>query len=417
MIKIFLDFGHGGTDPGALRNGHKEKDLTLSIGLKVADILKKHGIQIIYARTTDVAVSLVGRSNKANANNVTIVVSIHVNAATNPSANGVETFSHTGSREGAKLAKAIQDSLVASKLFDSNRGTKTANFHILRETKAPAALTELGFITNIKDIQNLKKQNEIALAVAKGILNYLGVRYIENKPGPISRKTNILGKTTATIEQMQEWAKKKGANQLFIDLAPAFYNVSNKAGVNPLVAYCQSAKETNYMRFGGVLNASFNNPCGMKTSGGGGDKDPNAHQRFKNWEEGVQAQIDHLALYAGATGYPKTGTPDPRHFPYLKGTAVTVEDLGGKWAPSSSYGTEIVRMTKEIEVTPAPTKPIDQNKTSIKINLLGNQRTIKGNLKDGTNYIQVDGKEISLRSLFEAMGFEVSWGNDMVVIK
>ncbi|SJU02468.1 Uncharacterised protein [Clostridioides difficile] len=62
------------------------------------------------------------------------------------------------------------------------------------------------------------------------------------------------------------------------------------------------------------MDESYNNPCGMKTSQGGSDTDPNAHQRFNSWDEGVQAHLDHLALYAGAKGYPKEGTYDPRHF-------------------------------------------------------------------------------------------------------
>ncbi|HZK57045.1 MAG TPA: cell wall hydrolase, partial [Clostridia bacterium] len=91
------------------------------------------------------------------------------------------------------------------------------------------------------------------------------------------------------------------------------------------------------------------NPCGMKTSAGGPNNDPSAHQRFGTWEQGIRAQVGHLALYAGADGYPQGDTPDPRHFAYLHGTAKTVEELGGKWAGSATYGTDIVKMMEEIE--------------------------------------------------------------------
>lgn len=167
----------------------------------------------------------------------------------------------------------------------------------------------------------------------------------------------IIGKATATAAQAAEWAKKSGATNLFINLAETFWTIAQAAGVNPVVAYTQSAKETGYGQFKGVLNASFKNPCGLKTNIGGGDKDPNAHQRFNSWDEGIRAQIDHLALYAGASGYPKPGTPDPRHFPYIKGTAPTVEQLGGKWAPATTYGTDIVAMMAKLEATKAPTQP------------------------------------------------------------
>jgi hypothetical protein len=57
----------------------------------------------------------------------------------------------------------------------------------------------------------------------------------------------------------------------------------------------------------------------------------------------VSAHLDHLALYAGAAGYPRSATPDPSHFASISGTAPTVEALSGKWAPSADYGASIVR--------------------------------------------------------------------------
>lgn len=212
---------------------------------------------------------------------------------------------------------------------------------------------------------------------------------------------NILGKSTATINQMQEWAKSKKANPKFIELAPLFYRLSEEVGVNPIVTYTQSAKETGYMNFGGVLDISYNNPCGMKNSGGGGDYDPKAHKKFKNWEDGITAQVDHLALYAGAEGYPKKDTTDPRHFPYLKGSAKTVETLGGKWAPSKSYGNDIVRMMKELEA-------IEAIENTIKINLHGRDMEVEGFKEKDTNYVPI--------RFIEMLGYEVSWKNGKVNI-
>lgn len=165
--------------------------------------------------------------------------------------------------------------------------------------------------------------------------------------------TPIIGKATATAAQAATWAKRSGATDLFISLADTFWKIAQTTGVNPVAAYVQSAKETGYGQFKGVLDESFRNPCGLKTSSGGANNDPNAHKRFNSWEEGIAAQLDHLALYAGASGYPKPGTHDPRHFPYLKGTAKTVEELGGKWAPAATYGTDIVAMMAKLEVTKA----------------------------------------------------------------
>ena len=168
----------------------------------------------------------------------------------------------------------------------------------------------------------------------------------------INSSTPILEKSTTTVHQMKLWARSRNANQLFIDLAPLYYSVSVKSGVDPAVTYTQSAKETNPLRFGGVLDASYFNPCGLKTTQGGGDKEPSAHTKFKSWEEGITARVDHLALYAGANGYPKENTPDPRHFPAIYGKAPMVEDLGARWAPSKDYGVEVVLLMKELHSFP-----------------------------------------------------------------
>ncbi|HHX68049.1 MAG: cell wall-binding repeat-containing protein [Miniphocaeibacter sp.] len=193
--------------------------------------------------------------------------------------------------------------------------------------------------------------------------------------------TPIVGKPTTTIYQMKQWAKSKGANQLFIDLANDFYNISLARGVDPAVTYTQSAKETNFMKFTGVLDASYNNPCGMKNSAGGGDYDGEAHKRFNSWSDGIYAQVDHLALYAGKSDYPKYSadlhnwyieegngnsynvsalkrngtTTDPRHFSSIFGKCPTVESLGANWAPSETYGEDIVKYMNELYTFPYST--------------------------------------------------------------
>ncbi|WP_294373049.1 N-acetylmuramoyl-L-alanine amidase [uncultured Clostridium sp.] len=153
---------------------------------------------------------------------------------------------------------------------------------------------------------------------------------------------NIVSETEVTAAQAKSWAKSKGATETFINLADLYFEYAEECGgVNPAIAYVQAAKETGYGKFGGVLDETYHNPCGMKTSSGGGDYDKNAHQKFNSWDEGVRAHLDHLALYAGADGYPKKDTYDPRHFVTIKGKAPTVNSLGGKWAPSTTYGEEV----------------------------------------------------------------------------
>lgn len=156
----------------------------------------------------------------------------------------------------------------------------------------------------------------------------------------------IIGPPTTNVGRMRAWAISQGADPEFIDQAENFYRISVEYGIDPAVTYAQSAKETNYFKFTGVLTNEFKNPCGLKTSQGGGNYDPKAHQVFESWEEGITAQVHHLALYAGQAGFPKEDTPDPRHFPSIKAKAPRVEDLGGKWAPSPKYGVEVVNMMR-----------------------------------------------------------------------
>lgn len=182
MSKAHIDFGHGGRDPGAVCNGLKEKNIALVVGLEVCEILERHNVEVSYSRTDDTFIELSHRAAIANKFDADIFVSLHINSATNKDARGVETFSLIGSSKGAILAKNIQDQLTEDKIFTVNRGTKTANFAVLRLTKMPAALVELGFISNPEDANILRnKQSEIAKSVAKGILNYLGIKYVGKK--------------------------------------------------------------------------------------------------------------------------------------------------------------------------------------------------------------------------------------------
>lgn len=171
-------------------------------------------------------------------------------------------------------------------------------------------------------------------------------------------KTPIIGPATATKEQAATWAKSKNATDTFISLVDLFWKLApERGGVDPAIAYAQSALETGYGHFKGIIQESYNNTCGLKTAEGGTDTDPNAHMKFKDWETGIKAHLDHLALYAGAQGYPKSekDTPDPRHFSFIKGKAPTVESLGGSWAPSPNYGASIVKLANEIKLTKADT--------------------------------------------------------------
>ncbi|MCH3964539.1 MAG: N-acetylmuramoyl-L-alanine amidase [Clostridium sp.] len=182
MARLCFDYGHGGLDSGACYKGRKESYDVLSIGKAAAAEVRKYGVTVDETRTSDVTVSLEKRSSFENRGNYDYFISFHRNAYQPEKAKGVETYAYINTGTKAKsLAQSIQTSLAALGFID--RGVKTANFHVLRETKAPAVLIEVGFIDNSAD-NNLfdAKRNEIIRAIAKAILSQLGISYTEKIP-------------------------------------------------------------------------------------------------------------------------------------------------------------------------------------------------------------------------------------------
>ncbi|MPQ45109.1 glucosaminidase domain-containing protein, partial [Clostridium tarantellae] len=212
---------------------------------------------------------------------------------------------------------------------------------------------------------------------------YLSVIFLNNlllvnvQARPI---TKIVGQASVSLQKAKEWAKNNGATDEFIGLANIYWDLAPKhGGIDPAVAYAQSAYETGYGRFGGVIDATYHNPCGMKTEQGGADNDKNAHQRFDSWEDGISAHLDHIALYVGAKGYPKPKdqTKDPRHFNYLYGkSGDSVEKLGETWATTKVYGKKLASLVRQLQGKYLPSKiHINTNITEL---IKGNNQLIQG---------------------------------------
>jgi len=161
--------------------------------------------------------------------------------------------------------------------------------------------------------------------------------------------TPILGAAVVTDEQACYWALDKAAPLWFAcPLARAYWRLAPLIGVRPEVAYMQAAHETGFGKFGRAVTREHNNFCGLKVAKPGADDAADSHARFPTLEVGVLAHLEHLALYAGAPGFPRTQPVDTRHFPYLHGTAPKVENLSGRWAPSPSYHEKIVAWLEEL---------------------------------------------------------------------
>ncbi|EHN13451.1 N-acetylmuramoyl-L-alanine amidase [Clostridium sporogenes] len=181
MARLCFDYGHGGEDSGACYKGRKESNDVLSLGKAVAEKVRRHGVTVDETRTNDITVSLRERSNFENRNNYNYFISFHRNAYKPQKANGAEAYTYLSASTKAKaLAEKIQAGLV--EIGFTNRGVKTANYHVLRETRCPAVLIEIGFIDNSVD-NNIfdSKRNEIIREIAKAILSQLGIGYKENK--------------------------------------------------------------------------------------------------------------------------------------------------------------------------------------------------------------------------------------------
>ena len=169
--RIALDAGHGGSDPGAVYKGRQEKDDTLDLTLAVGDILKKNGIDVYYTRTTDEYETPFKKATDANNSGADLFVSIHRNSSENPNQySGVETLVYSDTGLKAEVARNINNQLEDAG-FKNLGVDERKNLVVLKRTKMPAVLVEVGFINNDKDNYLFDEEfDSIAQAIADGIL-------------------------------------------------------------------------------------------------------------------------------------------------------------------------------------------------------------------------------------------------------
>ncbi len=214
--RIVIDAGHGGKDPGTSAGSLREKDIALDIAKRVRDDLEERGFEVIMTRDKDVFIPLEQRAFIANSRDADLFVSIHVNAARNRSARGLETFylnlatsadaaevaarenastgmvrmadvrklvdqivNHSRKEESRELATTMQAAMTSSILgreeHPLNRGVKTAGFHVLLGAQMPAVLVEVGFVSNREEARQLRSsshRNKLASAIADGVDRY-----------------------------------------------------------------------------------------------------------------------------------------------------------------------------------------------------------------------------------------------------
>lgn len=173
---VVLDAGHGGTDPGTQAEGLDEKDLNLAVETQVAALLEAQGVRVARTRMDDRYVTLAARAQLANELEADVFVSIHTNASSSSTAfRGVETYYLTGRDDGRALAAALHASVLEA-TGAPDHSVRAGGYYVLRNTDMPAALVEMGYVTNEDDLALLRTeayQADLARGIADGILTWL----------------------------------------------------------------------------------------------------------------------------------------------------------------------------------------------------------------------------------------------------
>lgn len=142
---VVIDPGHGGADLGAADSYVYEKHINLDVARRLERSLKEAGFKTVMTRSRDEFIALSERSSIANRQRNAIFVSVHFNSSYRTAALGIETFYRSSNSQ--KLAGYVQRELIKNTRA-TDRGVKTANFAVLRDTKHPAVLVEGGFVSN-----------------------------------------------------------------------------------------------------------------------------------------------------------------------------------------------------------------------------------------------------------------------------
>lgn len=218
--KVFIGVGHGGSDPGAVANGFKEKDLNLAIAISVNEVLLRHGVSVQMSRSKDDNESLTEKINECNAFNPELALDIHNNAG---AGDGAEVYYYSSSTKGKSCATQVLDAIV--QVGQNSRGIKAnTSFRFLNSTKAPAILIECAFVDNKKDIaiiDTAAEQKAMGVAIAKGILKTLGIAYVEEKKpttesGKLYRVQVGAYSVKTNAENMQKRLKADGYDAVIV---------------------------------------------------------------------------------------------------------------------------------------------------------------------------------------------------------
>ncbi|WNS75048.1 N-acetylmuramoyl-L-alanine amidase [Bacillus sp. DTU_2020_1000418_1_SI_GHA_SEK_038] len=239
-MKIMLDAGHGFNTAGKRSpDGMNEYEFTRAVANFARPLLENHQNTTVYfAHSDERDVPLQERTNKANSLKIDVYVAIHANAygSTWNAANGIETYVHVGKpKEAYELAQKIQRNLVVATGL-TNRGVKTEDFHVLRETNMTAVLTECGFMTNRHEAALMRTetyQRTCAEAIVKALKDQYSLK---------SKANSSTNKASASIKTPQP-SSKKGLYKVQVGAFKDKKNAENlaealkKLGYSPFVYF------------------------------------------------------------------------------------------------------------------------------------------------------------------------------------
>ena len=213
-ITIVIDAGHGGADNGAVADGLKEKDITLSIAKKIAELNSNQHIKILLSRDNDETVPVNDRVAFAENNKADLFISIHVNSSADKQINGFSVLvDKQNSEQNLALGTSLIDALKETYKTEDKIGVRKNGIFVLDKNICPAALIECGFLSNTADadfISNTANQEKIATNVLDAINNYASSNYSDSVTTNDSSETvsGISIKANDTIPAMYYQGKK-----------------------------------------------------------------------------------------------------------------------------------------------------------------------------------------------------------------
>lgn len=194
MVKIFIDPGHGGTDPGAAANGLLEKYLTLAISLRIRALLENYeNVQVKLSRDDDSTLSLKQRTDMANKWGADYLISVHINAG---GGQGYEDWIYNSASSASIARQNVMHAELIKPLGMTDRGKKRGNLHMMRESHMPAILTENGFIDNSTDAAKLKQSafiDKVAQGHVNGLVKIFGLKLKHKEVDDLLEKAIVIG--------------------------------------------------------------------------------------------------------------------------------------------------------------------------------------------------------------------------------